>query len=200
MNKDINMQLPSACDYDHVENFVIVPNLFTPKECNDIVSICKKQEKEKAATFNRKKGNEFSEYRECTVSFIEHSEEVDWIYSRISNKVIDMNDQFFKFSIWGFGEALQFLEYNSPTGCYKAHTDKLLRDKVRKLTFILMLTNDNEYDGGNLQVLLNEEPTDMPRQQGTMIMFPSYTLHRVTPITKGMRHTIACWVTGEPFK
>ena len=38
------------------------------------------------------------------------------------------------------------------------------------------------------------------RPQGSMIVFPSYTYHCVTPVTKGTRYSLVLWANGEPFK
>jgi len=38
------------------------------------------------------------------------------------------------------------------------------------------------------------------KEQGTLILFPSYTLHEVKPITKGERNSLVSWVTGKQFK
>jgi PKHD-type hydroxylase len=40
----------------------------------------------------------------------------------------------------------------------------------------------------------------MDKAQGTLILFPSYTLHEVMPVTKGERNSLVSWVTGKPFK
>ena len=40
----------------------------------------------------------------------------------------------------------------------------------------------------------------MDKTQGTLIMFPSYVLHEVTPVTKGTRNSLVTWVTGKQFK
>jgi PKHD-type hydroxylase len=40
----------------------------------------------------------------------------------------------------------------------------------------------------------------MKKEQGTIIAFPSYILHEVTPITKGKRYSLEGWITGKPFK
>lgn len=39
-----------------------------------------------------------------------------------------------------------------------------------------------------------------PRDKGTVIIFPSYILHRVTPVTKGVRKSLAVWISGPRFK
>jgi len=40
----------------------------------------------------------------------------------------------------------------------------------------------------------------MDKQQGKLIMFPSFVQHRVTPVTKGERNSLVIWVTGNNFK
>ena len=35
---------------------------------------------------------------------------------------------------------------------------------------------------------------------GTVIIFPSYTHHRVSPVTKGTRYSVVAWYGGPPFK
>jgi PKHD-type hydroxylase len=39
-----------------------------------------------------------------------------------------------------------------------------------------------------------------PRERGVVIAFPSYVLHRVTPITSGTRKSVVIWITGPKFK
>lgn len=70
----------------------------------------------------------------------------------------------------------------------------------RKLGFILQLSDPNSYDGGD--VILHNVPTDADgmRAQGTLIVFPSYWLHRVSAVTKGHRHSIVGWVHGHNFR
>lgn len=30
--------------------------------------------------------------------------------------------------------------------------------------------------------------------------FPSYVMHRVKPVTEGVRYSLVCWVSGPSFK
>ncbi|MBL4667339.1 MAG: 2OG-Fe(II) oxygenase, partial [Sneathiella sp.] len=70
----------------------------------------------------------------------------------------------------------------------------------RKLSFILQLTDPNNYEGGD--VILHNTPsqTEGFRAQGTLIVFPSYWLHKITPVTKGTRHAIVGWMHGHSFR
>ena len=38
----------------------------------------------------------------------------------------------------------------------------------------------------------------MTRTQGSAVVFPSYQLHRVSPVTEGRRVSLVGWVMGEP--
>jgi PKHD-type hydroxylase len=40
----------------------------------------------------------------------------------------------------------------------------------------------------------------MARARGTVIAFPSYVLHRVTPIIAGTRKSLVVWITGPKFR
>ena len=40
----------------------------------------------------------------------------------------------------------------------------------------------------------------MRKQQGDLIIFPSYMLHEVKPVTHGERNSLVTWITGEQFK
>jgi PKHD-type hydroxylase len=49
-------------------------------------------------------------------------------------------------------------------------------------------------------VLLGQEPIRCPQAKGMVILFPSWVIHRVTPVTKGVRKSIVVWVTGPKFR
>ena len=74
-------------------------------------------------------------------------------------------------------------------------------EKVRKLSFSLLLSDPEEYEGGNLQ-LLDEigKPYIAPRIKGAITLFDSRTKHRVTKVTKGIRKSIVGWTVGPRWK
>ena len=74
-------------------------------------------------------------------------------------------------------------------------------EHVRKLSFTLQLSDPDDYEGGNVQ-LINEANQNYiaPRQRGTIILFDSRTQHRVLKVTKGTRRSIVGWVVGPRWK
>ena len=72
---------------------------------------------------------------------------------------------------------------------------------VRKLSFVIQLSNPEDYEGGNLQLLSEDgKKYFAPRQRGTIIIFDSRTQHRVLKVTKGRRKSLVGWIVGPRWK
>lgn len=80
-------------------------------------------------------------------------------------------------------------------------------NKIRKLSLTINLNMPGEYEGGNLKFDFGphapgnrfHECVEI-RPQGSIIIFPSYLYHQVTPVTKGTRYSLVLWTLGQPFK
>jgi len=125
-----------------------------------------------------------------------------WIYHRILTTVSALNAQSYQYDIKGMDEPLYFVTYEgSRKGHYNWHYDGTMAGHApRKLSITFQLSPPEAYTGGDLEFNRTGTPTQAPRDRGTFVMFPSYILHRVTPVTKGTRHAIVAWVNGPPFK
>ena len=72
---------------------------------------------------------------------------------------------------------------------------------VRKLSFALQLSDPDEYEGGNVQLLDETGKSYIaPRQKGCMMLFDSRTQHRVHKVTKGVRKSLFGWCVGPRWK
>jgi predicted 2-oxoglutarate/Fe(II)-dependent dioxygenase YbiX len=72
---------------------------------------------------------------------------------------------------------------------------------VRKLSFVIQLSNPEDYEGGNLQLLSEDgKKYFAPRQRGTIIIFDSRTQHRVLKVTEGRRKSLVGWIVGPRWK
>ena len=197
--------LPAYCKYDYVENFVVTKEFLTKEECELFVKDAKELSLYDAEV-EVKKGpvktsDLVTEIRDSKIQFINYDNvKFDWFFQKILQTLVNVNTDYFNFDILGFQEDLQFTEYNAPCGHYSDHTDKLLQGKVRKLTMVVQLTDPDGYEGGELELCLGGDPFVVPKEQGTLITFPSYNLHRVRPTIEGTRHSLVGWVTGRPFR
>jgi len=74
-------------------------------------------------------------------------------------------------------------------------------ETVRKLSLSLQLSEFDEYEGGNLEFKdIRDRIHLAPRTRGSIIIFDSRTIHRVTPVTKGIRKSLVCWIHGPRWK
>ena len=67
----------------------------------------------------------------------------------------------------------------------------------RKISASLLLNDESEYEGGDL-VILGEKVE--AKKQGTIVVFPSFMAHQVTPVTRGVRYSAVCWMAGPKWK
>lgn len=182
---------------DHVANCAVYHDVFPLNDLDKIIEYGKSYDLENAKLAN---GVENTDYRKNKSAFLA-PRNYNGLYRRLTDVCMILNNEYFKFDVFGFMEGLQFTEYNAPGDYYDEHMDKLYSGLVRKLTFVLQLTDSNEYDGCDLELITGgRDVAKMKRDRGTLIMFPSYILHRVTPITRGTRHSLVGWITGAPFK
>jgi|TARA_R110000796_G_scaffold10230_2_gene34188 PKHD-type hydroxylase len=115
-------------------------------------------------------------------------------------------------------EDVQFTNYDKK-GHYDWHVDcadepfaedahENFRGKIRKLSCIINLSDGDKFEGGDLFIAQDQSAsperkinriTEL-RKQGSVIVFPSYTHHKVSPVKKGKRHSLVAWSIGQPWK
>lgn len=181
-------------------SFATWQNGFSEEEIENIIKIGNK------LTFNEGivgGGADINEYvRKSKTGWIALNDESNFIYDKLGYIARQLNGQFFDFDLWGFVEDLQYTVYDGDGDHYTWHLDRggMLANTPRKLTLVLQLSDPSEYEGGDLQVFAGPEPTTVTKEKGLVCAFPSFVLHRVTPVTKGIRKTLVVWLTGPRFK
>lgn len=103
-------------------------------------------------------------------------------------------------------ESAQVAAY-APGEHHDWHVDTLSHgDRVRKLSVVLQLDPADAYVGGDVQLSRFGAPSPTPlalprelREQGSVLVFPAYLLHRVTPVTSGLRRALVAWVLGPRY-
>jgi PKHD-type hydroxylase len=95
------------------------------------------------------------------------------------------------------GFARMLLSRYRPGMEYGAHVDDAVMDGVRTdLSFTLALSDPADYDGAGLVVSDSFEDRVIRLGAGDMVLYPSTTLHRVEPVTRGERLAVVGWVTS----
>ena len=140
-------------------------------------------------------------YRKSKICWLpKKNAETKWLYDKLGELVKKAN-KIWGFDITGFGEDLQFGEYNSSDrGYYDWHLDIGTDSVWRKISISVQLSDPETYEGGDLQFHKSQHIVTAPRNKGAVILFPSYLCHRVTPVTKGVRHSLVTWITGPSYR
>jgi PKHD-type hydroxylase len=111
------------------------------------------------------------------------------------------NKEMWQFDIPSILDVVQYTQYYENGGHYDWHTDTGPHPfNTRKISITVQLSDPNEYEGGDLELKLGNQTSKMPKEKGCAVLFPSYILHRVTPVTKGIRKSLVLWVGGSVFK
>lgn len=140
------------------------------------------------------------EARDSDVAFLQPNEQNDWIFRRIADIVPIVNYDLFMYNIDHI-ETLQYTVYNENQH-YQWHFDSHVQwyDYERKISGTLMLSDPDEYEGGELEIIVDGRP-DKPQllkpKKGHIAFFASTMPHRVRPVTKGIRRSLVFWVRGK---
>jgi PKHD-type hydroxylase len=184
-------------ELDPINYYAYWNNAFSKIECEKIINIAKDKGLIKGTIFNDEDSDGI---RDSKIVWLYSCDNLDWAFRRVTDIILDLNNKYFKFDLFGMLEGFQFTNYTAPGGKYGRHIDSNFNIPVRKLSISIQLTDPKEYEGGELYLYHDEKGKVMDKEQGTLIVFPSYTLHEVMPVTKGERNSLVSWVTGKPFK
>lgn len=178
--------------------FIYYQGMFLPHEIDQILKMWDEDQIIKATISGDEVYND--ELRKSKVMFIDHQPDTEWIYRKLKSLAIGCNQERYWFDLLGFHQELQLTRY-SEGDFFEWHLDFGAGEiSDRKLSLTVQLSEPDEYEGGDLQFMINQKIVNAPREKGTIIIFPSFIIHRVTPITKGTRQSIVGWVSGPPFR
>ena len=167
----------------------------TDEQCNKIIEVGDKQEKQDAGIFANSEGDE--KVRRSQISGIRDP----WISQLQEFYFRDANSNAFGF-IADLMPAAQFGTYKKGD-FYDWHYDvnwESDRQYDRKLSIVIQLSNPNDYEGGVFEF---QHPFEQPKEfkeRGSVLIFPSYITHRVTKITKGERKSLVNWLEGPRWR
>lgn len=176
---------------------------FTPAEQDAIEAYGDKQTQDKADILGSDELQQgvYEKFRITRTSWILPNAETNWLFQRLQAVASDLNDNAYQFDLRGFAENFQYTVYQGDeSGHYDWHVDQGPFPAPRKLSLSLQLSDASAYEGCDLQFQAGYRIETAPRERGTVIAFPSYVLHRVTPITAGTRKSLVVWITGPKFR
>jgi PKHD-type hydroxylase len=181
----------------------ILPNAVPINICNEIIEIGQSIGVEDP-TVSIQNVAPAKDLRSSKVSFIEDQRIKDLMYDFADHA----NKNLFGFNIYENSKhaLCQYTEYDSEyNGHYNWHLDMFLNNQnfnTRKISVSLQLSSSEEYEGGDLYFSDGKkiELDPIAKTKGTVILFPSFVLHKVSPVTKGVRKSLVSWIEGPLWR
>jgi PKHD-type hydroxylase len=194
-----NMPYTFKKPYNDPQNFYWFENGFSKQELDRVLKQVDTLPFHKASTF----GESDKSVRSSSVKWIPQTDEWAWLYTKLMEFAEQANNTLWNFDLVSAPELIQYTEYYaSENGHYDWHQDIGPNEgSLRKVSITVQLSDADEYEGGDLELWQGgPAASQAPRGAGVVFIFPSYMMHRVTPVTKGTRKSFVLWVGGEHFK
>ena len=170
---------------------------FTKKECLNIVKKAQDYPEKEADIFNET--IEVPSVRRSSIRWMNDPEigSVLWEYVQAGAKLFDIDVE-----DWC---DIQYTEYfSSNRGKYDVHHDvnwTSNAERDRKISIVVQLSDPKDYEGGKFTFDEVQNPDqEQLQQRGSILVFPSYLRHSVSPVTAGVRRTLVSWFEGPRWR
>jgi PKHD-type hydroxylase len=179
-------------------NYYWFENGFTTQEVDTIVNGSLEYEFQRAVIMDE--GNT-DKFRKSNIKWLPFDSKWEWVIDKIMSQVTEANNTIWNFELKSIIDNIQYTEYEGNGGHYDWHLD-IGPGSIshRKISIVIQLSDPNDYVGGDLQIMTGSEYTTIPRGKGNVVIFPSFLLHRVVPLTSGNRKSLVLWVGGDHYK
>jgi PKHD-type hydroxylase len=166
-----------------IDNIDIFENFLSAEECDIILNKCKEK-----LTLS----DDITPDKTLRKSSIGWISDLGFLNERLTNKLKET------FNINGMEvtglDPFQFTEYKEEE-YFHWHTDSTTTTFRERFTSIVIQLN-NTYEGGILEIKnIKGELVPIENKIGTLYIFNSRLLHRVTPVVSGIRYSLVNWVS-----
>ena len=136
------------------------------------------------------------------IAYITPQAHSQWLYELLFPLALEAN-QVFQFDIDTVTDPIHYVIYPEDGGHLDWHMDiGTMGVNKRKLAMTVQLSDPSDYEGGEFEIWTGgkDKFTTVPREKGDVIVFPTFCMHRVKPITKGQRKCLVFWTGGRPLR
>lgn len=175
--------------------------LFPPAQLDELERLCDRLPLEPARLTGESNGG----IRTTQVAWVLRNDETEDLYLRMEAIVLQLNADLFHFDLTGL-TTMQYAVYRQQeAGYFDWHSDYgryrgAPEQEPRKITLSLQLSDGASYEGCDLEVRAAHPVDIAPRERGALMAFRANALHRVTPITRGVRKSLVVWAAGPEFR
>jgi len=169
------------------------PNAFAAAECDAIVALGAAAPVEAGPVFIAAAYGIDPDSRNVRATLHARADAPAWLFDRL-DALFAEGARAFGLAVGPMAEPLQILRYAE--GCHftRWHTDSGLdRRDERKVSLSIELSEPGDYEGGVLEVMPDTVARPRALARGGAHLFPSRALHRVGPVTRGVRWALVAW-------
>jgi PKHD-type hydroxylase len=177
-----------------------IPGAFTGADCDRLLAAAAAAPAADARLVGQATNHDL---RRASLVWVDDLPGEGWVMDRLAALVAEANRERFRFDLDDFAESAQVATYEAAReGHFAWHSD--IGDgplaRRRKLTLVLQLSDPADYEGGRLEVMPSAGVVTADPARGAATVFPSYLLHRVTPVASGTRRSLTLWAHGPAFR
>lgn len=180
--------------------FVKFEKIFSEEECQRIIDLAQEGALQQGKTWNGKSYAVDVERRSVKTVYIGRTAANRWVFDRM--------DQYFQTVAAVLGidvaetrEDLKLMFYNAGDHFNAWHMDVGPNHATaRKISMSVELSPAGSYEGGLLEIMPDALAPALKVGQGGGIAFPSFRVHRVTPVVSGKRVSLVNWISGPPYR
>jgi PKHD-type hydroxylase len=190
--------------YFYTYAYAFWDNIFTVDDCNSII-----EDHDKLQFTNGLIGDNYndSSSRKSKIHFNFLNNNNEWIFQKLLHVTDLLNTKFYQYDLVGF-ESYQYTVYHEHDH-FDWHLDMGLGNRItsppsslipRKLSFVLFLSDKDDYTGGEFLLNIGDTPIELEIVKGRVYAFPSFIMHKISPILTGNRKSLVWWAVGPKFK
>ena len=175
--------------------YAVYDNLYSKEECKQIIEIAN-QNRSTLYVDRAGAGKKVDTFLVESTSLLRQVN-----MNKFISVIRESNREIWNYDIFDIiPNTLNINVYSGERNEYPYHKDASSFGSFRdiKLTAILNLSQDS-YEGGEFQIFDKTDNT-IDFGTGSLLIFPSYYFHRVTPVTSGERITLSGWYDGPNFR
>lgn len=182
--------------------------MFSDEEINNMTKYCENLALQQATTQGHKDEADLAKVRTSKVAWLSRNDDTDWIFDRFNHTIYLANERFYNFTLNGYDQIQYTTYHEDDKGEYVWHMDGSTGDPIvanglhRKLSMTFLLNEPGvDFEGGEFEINRGQESDaiQVEATKGRCIFFPSFMIHRVKPVTKGMRKSLVIWCLGPKW-
>lgn len=193
-----------------INDITYYPKAFGEHQIELLEELVKDYEFKKGETGIKEWNNQTSDYstNNRNIAYLYPEEKTHGLYEFLEQFVHKANADTYQFNLSYSTDPIHYVIYPEDGGHLTWHMDiGAGHVNLRKLAMTVQLSDPDDYEGGDFQVWVggdsnteSESILTLSREKGDVLIFPTYLMHRVTPVTRGERKALVFWVGGEPFR